>query len=387
MTLPMRQQSISHAWKTSIQENINGDEKRTALYTWPRISLDIKLGLSSQAHRRFIRAHFYRNIHNTWGIPVRYDKSLLTSEAASAQAILTMDDTGNRHFYDGRSLLLINPDAWETYEFATITTVDSQTQITLSANLTSTWPVGTLVFPCYECRIRPVQQINVKRRNVNELLIDTEESFETERSFTYSVPSSGAATYDSLDLFVKKPLLPIKEHFKHPFDLHGFLGKQYVQTDYDETRFSFTRSFNFSTRLEIWDMLNFFDSKRGRFQVFYTPTWADDFIVTSAIASADTTLTVEPVVYLSTAEIVNRHLYIQFPDGSYTCRKITGLPTSTTVQLDGAVGSDVAIESVSKMIVCFLYKVHFGSDDIVIDFYPGGSIAKTSITFDSVWET
>ena len=386
MTLPMRKQSISHQWKTTIQENIEGDEKRSAIFTWPRVNFDISLGLSFPSHRRFIRAHLYRNIHNTWGIPIRYDQSVLTAQAASGQAILTLDNTDNRHFYDGRGCILLSPSNWLSYEFATILTVDSSTQITLSANLISTWPTGTLVFPCYECRINPIHQITVKERNVNDLFLDAKESFEVDRSFTYSVPASDAATYDGLDLFVRHPVLPVQEIFKHPFDLHVFWGKQYVQSDYDKTRFSWQRSYLLTGRADIYNMLNFFDSKQGRFQPFYTPTWADDLIVTGAILAADTTLTIDPEVYLSSAEIINRHIYIQFPNGTYTCRKVIGLPASTTVQLDGAVGTAVAVGDVNKMMVCFLYKVHFGTDDIEIDFYPAENAAKTNISLDGVWE-
>lgn len=386
LTLPMKKQQIKHSWKTSVQEDIEGNEKRTALYTWPRVSFDIRFGVFSEAQRRFIRAHLYRNTSDIWGIPIRHDKSLLTATASSGQTILVLDDTGNRHFYAGRKCILIDPDNWESYEAGTIDTVDSSTQITLSANLTYTWPAGSLVFPCYECHIRPVQQINVRHRGINWLAMEATESFESDRSFSYTIPESGADTYNGLDLFVYHPLLPGAEQFKYPFDLHEFFGKQYIHSDYKETRFSYRRSFFLSSREEVWDMLRFFDSKQGRFQVFYTPTWSDDIIVTGAISATDTVLTIRPVVYLSSSEIIGRHIYIQFPDKTYICRQIVDVPTSTTIELDDVIGTSVELSDVDEMMVCFLYAAHFGADDILLDHYPGTEAVKVNLTLDTVWE-
>ena len=385
ITSKMVSQNISHTWKTTIQSTIEGGEKRSAIYTWPRVKSENGLQFLTDEERRFIRTHLYRDIHHIWGFPLIHDKTTLSVEAASGQKVLTVVATGDRHFYDGRDCILFSPtaSAWQTYEQGTIDTVDSGTQITLEDNLTETWPAETLVFPLYPFHINNVQELSWKTRELNTMQLLATESFETDRTFTYSVPLSGAETYNGLDLFLYLPRSGMKEKFRHPYSLLGFYGKQTMFSDYDKTRFLFSREYPRTSRADIWKLLNFFDSKQGRLVSFYTPTWANDIVVTGAIDSADQVLTVKPV-FLTSEEIVGRHVYIRFPDGTYACRQITNLPASTTLVIDSAIGTSVAAGDLSDMLLSFLYETRFNSDEIMFE-YITKDYARTKLSFNSIW--
>ena len=201
VTSKIQKQTLIHSWITSIQENVKGVEKRSSLLTWPRIRLDNELRLIDTNERNFIRSSLYRAIHGIWGFPFVHDKTILTSEAAGGQKALALEETSYRHFYDGRGLILVKPSDWTCYEYALIDTVDSDTQITMTTNLTGTWPLGTYVYPIYEHRVSEDQEIDIQFRQLNYVNLSATESFESLRSFSYSVPSSGAPTYDDLDLF------------------------------------------------------------------------------------------------------------------------------------------------------------------------------------------
>jgi hypothetical protein len=278
---------------------------------------------------------------------------------------------------------LVDPSDWESYEYGAIDTVDSATQITMAVNLVQTWPINTCVYPIYEYRVNETQEVDAQFRQLNFVRMSATESFESARSFSYSVPSSGAPTYDSLDLFLTKPLYPITEIYNQPFELLSFLGLNYASSHYDKAKFAFPLDFIVVSRADIWSFLEFFDSKRGRYQTFYMPSWNDDIIPTVAIGAADTTLTVEEV-YLTDAEITGRHLFIRLPDGSYVCREITSLPSSTSIQISSAIGTAVSATNLSEMLLSFLYKVRFNVDEILFE-YISDEIARTKLHFKQVF--
>ena len=385
LTPKMQSQRISHTWMTKIQDNIQGVEKRSALFTWPRIKLESKLQLVDDEKRRFIYAHLFRDMHNIWSIPVISDETTLTVESASGQKIITVVDTGYRHFYDGRKCILVDPDDWETYEEVIIDTVDSGTQITASTNLINTWPIGTLIYPLYECRINPEQSRDLKFYTVNNISIFGDESFEAERTFTYTLPTIDTdiyPTYNSLSLFLTKPINPITEKYRHPYILLKNLGLQTAFTNYGNTRAVYDRTFLLITKKEIYDFLNFFDAQMGRLGTFYTPTWLQDIVVSVGFADTDVTLTTKEL-YLTSDEIVGRHIYIVLPDGTYVCREITGRPSPTSIIIDSGIGTTVATADLSNVTCSFLQNVRFNIDELAID-YITPLIAKIKLGFNTI---
>lgn len=383
VTSEIQKQSLSHIWRTSIQESVNGDEKRSALFTWPRISLDNKLCFVSYAERSFIRAALSYSLSGIWGFPFVHDKTVLTSEASSGQKVLTVAETDYRHFYDGRGCILVYSSNWEDYEFATIDTVDSATQITLKDNLSDTWIAGTKVYPIFEYRIAQSQEVQVTIRHLNYLKILASESFEDTRSFSYSLPSSDADTYKGLDVFLTRPLYPLTEPYRHPFTTLAFLGKGKIFDSYDRTRPGLSGSFIIVSKSNVQDVLNFFDSKRGRFQTFYMPSWDNDIVASAAIDSADQIVNVN-FLYLPSSELVGRHLYIRFPGGSYVCKEITARPSTTSITLDSAIGTSVSAANLSKMLISYLYEVRFDIDEILVS-YISDDIARIKLKFKVVW--
>lgn len=375
-------QNLVHSWRTGIQETIEGHEKRSSLVTWPTIKLNNRFNLVNTRERRFIRAALYQNIHNIWGFPFIHDKTLLTNQAVGGQKVLSLAETSYRHFYDGRGCMLVSHYNWELYEYATIDTVDSVTQITLKDNLLGTWSAGTCVYPMYEYRIEDVQEIDSYIKQLNYVTLTATETMEDLRSFSYSVPESGASTYKGLDLFLETPQHPIRIKYRHPFELLHFLGRSFACSFYDKARPVFDSDFIFISRESIWNLLKFFDSKRGRFQVFYMPSWDNDIVPTAAILATDTNLTVESL-YLSSSHIIGRHIWIRFVDGSYVCREVVAVPNVTTVTIDSAIGTDVPQSDILKILVCYLNKVRFNIDEILLE-YIADSIVQTKLRFQTI---
>lgn len=367
------EQGFSHQWRTSIQKGIKGTEKRSSLFTWPRLSLSNKFILPTYTQYSWIKRNLYKYIHDLWEIPIWYDKTILTSDAVWGQAVLEVEDPTNRHFHDGRDCVIINGDSYET---GTISEVgaDSNPQIVLSGNLANTWPSGSLVLPLYKFRIRAVQEIKgIQENPVQTISFDATEEFETLRSFPYLLPSSALDTYLDYDLFLIPPKHAIASYSSHPYELLQMLGLGCEMSHYDETELGLKLSYIFTNKEDTWNLLKIFDSKRGRLSTFWIPSWNKDIIVTDAISAADTILTIEDLgygEYYLPNDIINRHVWFRFPDKTYVCRKIIGA-AGIFIEIDSAIGKDVLVDDLSSMLNSFLIFSRLDVDEISFAYSVG----------------
>lgn len=385
LTMGMTDQQISHTWRTIIQKTIEGGEKRSALQTWPRITLDSQIQFTSDQEKTFIRTMLNREIYGFWKIPIISDKSTLSSQAASGQKILAVSENDYRHLYDGRECVLIDPDDWESYEVVAIDTVDSSIQITAVDNFASTWPAGTLIFPLYSFRITDEQDLTSKFHTITGIDINAEEAFETQRTFTYALPTIDTdifPVYNSLNMFLKRPRNPISEKFRRPYTLLGEIGMKTPFSNYDHTRGILDRDFQFTSKKEIYDHLDFFDVNQGRLGSFYTPTWLNDIVVNDGFDSVDTTLTTKKI-YFTELEIIGKHAYIEFPDKTYAVREITARPTDTSITLDSAIGTTISAADIARVRISFLHETRFNQDEITLNYQQKNQgIARSGLSFN-----
>ena len=382
--IPVSEQAVSHTWKTTIQENINGGEKRSAIFTWPRVTLDNTYQLTTDEEIRFMHTHLFREVNGVWGIPVFSDVTTLTAEAASGQKVMTVAATDYRHFYSGRHFILVDPNNWESDEVGVTGTVDSATQITTEENLEYTWPIGTLVYPIFGCWISDTQKLSAPYYKINGIRIEAKERIATDRHPGYTLPTIDTGVfpvYNSLNLFLKRPQNPAAEQYNFPHEVLRFNG---YDTDWyqpgRETRVLFNRTHLYTSKKEIYDLLDFFDAKQGRFGSFYLPTYMEDIKINTAFLLGDTVLDVKTMYYTET-EIVGKHVYIQFPDGSYVCREISASTGDTSITLDSAIGTTVQLGSLPQVLCCFLYEVRFNIDELKIDYMKRDALAKIQMSF------
>ena len=277
LTIPPTANRISHIWKTNIQTTIKGVEKRSMLYTWPRVTIYNEFIADSTERINYLKRNIFRYGDVVWGIPVWMDKTLLTAQANSGQKTLNVGETAYRHFYAGRQCIIINPSNHLSYEVGTIVTVNA-TSLVLLVNLTSTWAGGSLVFPLYDCRINVEQELGAEIMVPQTFQVLATEAYESVRLFTYTAPSSGADTYEGLDLFLHKMMPSAAYKYKRQYDLAQYLGIGYGYTKFDsgESAMGFRAGLIMEDREDIWTLFDFFDSKQGRLEKFWVPTWSKD---------------------------------------------------------------------------------------------------------------
>ena len=390
LTIRPNEQKITHRWKTSIQKTVKGKEKRSALFTWPRIALNQTLHAVGSRQINWLKRQLTNNIDDIWAIPVWADESELVVEAASGQPILDVDEVDYRHFYDNCFCIVMDPDDCFSYEVGSINLVSSGT-ITLDANLTSTWPVGSLVFPIYECRIAQGQTITAEYDFYQEIEIQADEAFEEERNYLYTIPTSTATTYSGIDVFDYEFLAPIEYSFQRNYDLLQFLGVGYAYKRYDagENELALKAVVTSNTKETTWNVLQFFDSKQGQFMPLWVPTWGKDLVPTLAIGAADTLISIENIEYTTQYlpnDVINRHVFIRFPDGTYVCRKIIS-SSAMTITLNSAIGTSVSASNLSKMRISFLYFCRFTIDSMEIEYVSSrGDVANIECSFKVLLE-
>lgn len=388
-TTPLANIELSHTWRTSIQTTIAGEEKRSAEFTWPRLSLNHKYMISSTdyATSNKIRRHFYKDIKELWELPLFPDRTTLTTQADTGQSNLVLDEIAYRHFYEGRRCIVVNSTDDTSYETFDIITISGST-ITVSDTLASTWPSNSYVYPLYAFRIAQAQEVDKSPENIDTFTISAVEEFETERDFTYTIPTISVATYSGIDLFLNTPIEALKHSYTHPYTLTQYLGKGLTYSYYDDedTEITMATKYMEGSKQELWEIMEFFDNKQGRLEPFWVPTWGKDIIVTSAITVSGTVLDIENIEYTTyylPSDIINRHVLFKFPDNTYACRKIV-TSTSTTITLDSALGTAVSAANLSKMYNSFLIYGRFNIDELLVIYFHNQDIAKISINFKNL---
>lgn len=378
LTMKPTKQVLSHTWYTSIQKTVKGSEKRSKVFNWPRVNIDTGVFVGDTARSSWLRAKLFRHIDGTWGQPLWTDRTTLDGVVSVSGTYLDCEIPYRKHIYEGRDVILLDDSDWTSYEVCEVSSATTS-GITITAGVTSKWSAGTYVMPLVDCRIKKEATVSRQVRQADTLKLSCNETYEATKSYTYSLPSSGAPTYsgtgEAKDLFIYKPTSPMKIHYSIPYDLEQGIGLGYKTTYYDnrQVHIDMEQSLLLGSRENIGKILDFFDSKCGRLKSFWCPTWSRDVVFTEAIDSADVVIAVEDTDYntdMLSNDIINRHIYIQFPDGSYVCRKITN-EVDGDIVIDSAIGTSVSAANANKMLVSYLNLVRFDIDTIEIKFVTG----------------
>jgi len=387
LTLPPgRGLALSHIWKTGMQKSITGKGKRSALYTWPRLKIGYKYKLTSDAKQNWLKRRLFKYPDELWGVPVWPDKTILTAQAASGQKVISIESSANRHFYEDRDAILIDPSDYTSYEAVTIDVLAAD-QITTAGNLANTWPANSLIFPLYYFHIPKGPEVIPQYIKYGTFQLEATESFESTPSFSYSLPASGADIYEGYDLLFIRPFKDgRKQPFEHRYSILQSLGPAYSESTYVETLTPLEMSVRRTSRADLWTLQNFFDSKMGRLSPFWVPSWQADIVVTDQIASADTQLTIEDIEYAAywlPNDVTGRYIILIWPDDTYVCRKILSAPTAMTLALDAAVGKDCASDTLPFLLVSFLHFSRFDLDELEMK-YVTAAITAEQLSFSSV---
>ena len=164
----------TRSYRVSTLKALTGREQRSLLNHYVRRELVYDVITRDQAEPYHLKKYLKAYAHRVWGVPLWQYEMVLSAEAASGQATLSITSTLYREVIQDMSVLLYSN--YKTYEVGVVNTVSS-TQIVLDSNLSSTWPVGTKAYPIMRSVITSAQEFGAKVPEIFAMNIHFIESY------------------------------------------------------------------------------------------------------------------------------------------------------------------------------------------------------------------
>jgi len=374
-------------WQTTLTSSLKADESRSALLTWPRRTLSFTPLTKNFTESAYIKRKLHKGLDGVWGIPFWIDQTVLTSQANNGDNHLHVGSTLYRNFEVGASCILIKTvNRLPVSEVRVIGSL-SDTQIGLATNLGATWIIGTEVYPLIKARIKSGQVINLLGSRFSQMEIEGVEEFD-DGIIRHIGGVSGFPTYKGYPIFDIQPDWAEQGEFSlvNPYDQLSYFGKSIALSEYDETELLLKLNFLERQKSDIQRILDFFDSRMGRWGNFWTPSWQSDIRVTAAFGSGDNHLHIEDIEFLDCWLDTGAGTYITmlFPDGTRINRQVIAAPSSTTLTLDNLIGKACLGSSLDRLLVSFLLFGRFNQDEIEVG-YLTDAVGKLNLTFQTLF--
>ncbi len=361
--------SLGRRWKTSFQTSLIRGEKRARLIDYPVKRLQFTILPFTAAENNYIRRKIYRARDKKFGVPIWCDMCQTTQLVDSGSgSTFTVDENDYRQFEVGGLLIFL--EDFENYEVKEISVIDSN-QFTVVGSFTGTWPSGTYVYPILQGRLQ--KQLTLPQdttRGHAPISLEVIEDFDEDVTRTvYS--GSGYGSYMTYKVFDLEP-----EYSNSPesmFEVFPIITQYLAKSlDYSysaEGQIITKNYYQIYSRADAYELVKLFDENCGRWGEFWYPSWQDDVVITSTFIDSDTVLDVEDIEwndYWRHNKSTGRFLYVLLPDGTEIIRKIISFPTSTTLEVDAAMGT--TITSLAGVISCFLYMGRFNGDELILQW-------------------
>lgn len=358
--------SLKKKWFTGIQSSLTNVEKRSAVYTWPRRTLSYNISSLSYELTAYLHRVVFKNIGKILGIPYWQDETSLSGEAASGQKVLPITSTLYRNFEVGCSVILFS--SISSYEVGVISSF-TDTQITVVGNLTSTWPVGTRVFPILKARIDISQNLLS--------FTDQYRSFDLEAVETYDELTRRTASISSFSTYQGHPILDSKPNWISEVgfdimtdtDILSFFGKSQSYAHWSEAQTKHKSVFLGENKEEIQKIVDFFDYHKGRWGGFWRPSWLTDIQITAAASAGAYVLTITDISFASywLGNQASVYIMLNWPNGSYEIKGI-GAASGTSISLDSVLSNDILEVDLPNFMISFLVYSRFSQDEIVVEY-------------------
>lgn len=374
---------IAYTFETNILRSIYGYEQRSALYSWPRRTIKYNVTFMSAAEAAYFTRVVSKNQGSVFGVPVWGEQGALTAQAPASQTYIDLTNVDKMNFEVGGLFVLF--DGYETYEAREIFS-KTTTRLNFLTGLSSTWESGSEVYPM----IHMTMDQNVTYQKVTSSYGGTSLVFKEawNEDVEHELASHTFPTYNTFPVFNKKPNWADRFNLSisRPSEFLQKLGVQIRYTREAESEFLLNTGYLWDGLDECFEIRGFFNECMGKWKQFWLPTWQRDVVLTGAISSSDTTLTIEDIEYSSYwAEnaIIGKHLFILLPDDTEIYRRVKAWPTSTTLTLNESVGHDVSADEIQHTLVSFLLPSRFEVDEMEMQYYKP-TVASTKFRTQSI---
>lgn len=366
-------------WRTIIAAARNGDEQRQQIRGKPRREWNYSVLLSGDdARMAYFDILGFQN--KTFGLPIWTGKTKLTSQASSAATVLNAV-TANRGFATDGVLFIEYGGLVETHEIESFT----GSTISLKKPLTSSFPVGSVVYPGTVVRL--AQNFQARR--------PTDQSIESNLTFTGLVnvtdpdlPTVAApVTLDGFEVITRKPnwASGMDVLFDYPVDELDFLSGQvqrFESRDYPAT--GFRLRYLIEGRSDMATFRAMLARLKGRSTPVFVSLFTDDFKLSGSVPSSATGFQ----VYDNHSDLgifPERHplaVLFETRDAGNIARRasstVLNLSGLIDVQITQGPGVTITQSTLKRLSLCPL--VRLASDQVTIKWVTD-TVAECELTF------
>ncbi|RLA02593.1 MAG: hypothetical protein DRQ42_00185 [Gammaproteobacteria bacterium] len=172
--------NYGRSYMSSITTALVGVEQRSLLHHYPRREIIYDVITRNQIETYHIKKYLKAYLHKTWGVPIWVYGMTLTQAASIGASTLNVGSTQWREL-SALSYVLLYTD-YQTYEVIQVQSFTTS-QITTVTNLTSSWGIGTKVYPVLRANLSAAQEFGAKVPEVFAIKMHFIESF---RGYSYT---------------------------------------------------------------------------------------------------------------------------------------------------------------------------------------------------------
>jgi len=160
----------------SVKRSVIGTEQRSCFNSKVRRKIGYTAITGGQQESYYLKKYMKTNRHLVWGVPIwMYEMSLT---AIASTDTLTVDSTQYKELEVDQEVILFKD--YKTYEVGIIQTIGSTTSITLDSAVSSSWNIGTKVYPILRSEIEVINSWTAKAPDSLAISIMFNESFRGE---------------------------------------------------------------------------------------------------------------------------------------------------------------------------------------------------------------
>ena len=373
--VPRQELLESLEWRTDVIR-AKAAEQRIALRPAPRQGVEFRHFLDERQFAR-ARAMVYGVGSEQFGVPVWWEHASVASISSGATSI-SIDTTAADYRSGGFALIWEDDETFEQVEVDSV----SDTAIALATAVQSTYR-NAFVMPL---RVgRSAQGMSAVRTEPGAVSAVMRFDLDERRDLG---DESGLPVYRGHSVLLDCPVVGggLNEQFLREIEvIDNETGVPVYEPLFAQSAQRFTLSWRPGTRAELWSLRQWFHARRGRQKGFWVPTRNADLELLSAVAAADTTITVRDIGYRTFYGV--RDVMVTTHAGQNYYRRVNsgsaGAPGAEVLTLSAAMGVSLAVEDVKQ--ICFLHFCRLSADRVEIR-HSAGLVAAATVQCEEVVE-
>ncbi len=373
-------------WVTEINKSSNGFEQRSSLRDVPRSTIKMTYR-TENADIRTIENTLFDGQARTFGIPVWFQATGLTSAIVANDTIINVSDTTNLNLIVGNlAIVWADSETFEALQISSFTT----TTITFSSGFNDAFDIDSIVMPVLTADILNFVgndrfRVGPEDFDISFVINDNGESLADTSAFNSYTPTDG----------VERVLLDdgnfvsgqrIREELNRQIRvIDNETSFPLVFTDQDVSRERTQKGFFTRTPGELSNVRALLHALGGRQVSFYLPSFSKDFDPDANVSSADEAVTVIDVDYVN--KVAQRQprnvIRVVGTDGTVSDPKLVtgsskpGAGQETISIAPDNIGVTIALENIER--IEYIKKSRIDTDTIEINHLD--SNGKAAITF------